>query len=88
VNREQKIEQLQREALRQVVADGKAKFVRSELIWSFAFFVGLMIVLHFADRNLTSGRSGLIAMTVTFPISVLGGYLHAIWKWKGITDRH
>jgi hypothetical protein len=77
-----KIEQLEKRHRDQVVADGKAKFVRREIGFSVLFFALLMTVLYFFSGKTSSS---LFASIVVFPIGILGGYLHAIWKWQDIT---
>jgi len=77
-----KIEQLEKSHRDQIIADGKAKLVRREIGFSILFFAMLMAVLYFANGRTSSS---LFAGIVVFPIGILGGYLHAIWKWQDIT---
>jgi hypothetical protein len=46
------------------------------------FFATLMTALYFINGRTSSSLFGSI---VVFPIGILGGYLHAIWKWQDIT---
>ena len=77
-----KIERLQKNQRKQIIANGKAKFVRRELGFSVLFFGMLTIAFYFV-----AGRtpSALFAGITVFPMGVLGGYLHAIWKWQDLT---
>lgn len=83
VNR-QTIGQLERENRRRIIANGKSRFIRRELRFSVVFFAILMSLLYFFSGRT---RSDLIACLVVLPISILGGYLHAIWKWQDITKQ-
>ena len=80
-----KIEQLEKSHLDHIISDGKAKFVRREVGFSILFFAILMTVLYFVNGRTSSS---LFASIVMFPIGILGGYLHAIWKWQDITRSH
>lgn len=44
----------------------------------------LMSFLYFFSGRT---RSGLVAWLVVLAIGILGGYLHAIWKWQDITKQ-
>jgi hypothetical protein len=76
-----KIEQLEREHRRSIIAHGKSRFIRREVGFSVVFFALLMSFLYFFSAR---SRSGLIACLVVLPIGILGGYLHARWKWQDI----
>jgi hypothetical protein len=77
-----KIEHFKKNEREQIIANGKAKFVRREIGLSILFFAIVMIPLYFVNRRTDNALLALIAMV---PIGVLGGYLHAIWKWQDIT---
>lgn len=79
-----KIEELERENLRRIIANGKSRFIRREVGFSVVFFVMLMSFLYFFSERT---RSGLIACLVVIPLGMLGGYLHARWKWQDITKQ-
>jgi len=79
-----KIEQLERENRRRIIANGKSRFIRREVGFSVVFFVLLMSFLYFFFERT---RSGLIACLVVIPIGILGGYLHATWKWQDIKNQ-
>jgi hypothetical protein len=74
--------QLEESYREQIIAKGKVTFVRREVGFSIVFFAMLMTLLYFVN-----GRTGssLFASVAVFPIGVLGGYLHAIWRWQDIT---
>jgi len=76
-----KIEHFKKVQREQIIANGKAKFVCREIGLSVLFCAMVITVLYFVN-----GRTGsvLLAGIGVFPISVLGGYLHAIWKWQDI----
>lgn len=78
----QRIDRLEKRQREQIVANGKSRFVRREIGLSVLFFALLMIVFYFVNGRT---RSALFASIVVFPISVLGGYLHALWKWQDLT---
>ena len=67
-----KIEQLERENRRRIIANGKSRFIRREVGFSVVFFAMLMGFLYFFSAR---SRSGLIASLVVFSIGILGGYL-------------
>lgn len=77
-----KIEQLEKSHREQIIANGKAKFVRREIGFSVLFFAMLMTLFYFVNGRTSSA---LFASIAVFPIGILGGYLHAIWKWQDIT---
>jgi hypothetical protein len=77
-----KIEQVKKSHRNQIIADGKAKFIRREIGCSVVFFATLMTALYFINGRTSSSLFGSI---VVFPIGILGGYLHAIWKRQDIT---
>jgi Cu/Ag efflux pump CusA len=79
-----KIEQRERENRRQIIENGKTRFIRRELVFGVVFFVILMTFLYFLFEMT---RSSLIAFLALLPIGILGGYLHAIWKWQDITNK-
>lgn len=78
----QKIAQLEKNQREQIVANGKAQFVRREVRFSVLFFATLMTAFYF-DEGRT--RVALLSGVAVFLIGILGGYLHAIWKWQDIT---
>jgi hypothetical protein len=77
-----KIAQLEKVHREQTIANGKAKFVRREIGFSVLFFAMLMTFFYFVNGRTSSA---LLAGIAVFPIGVLGGYLHALWKWQDIT---
>jgi hypothetical protein len=77
-----KIEQLELENRRRIIANGKSRFIRREVGFSVVFFATLLSFLYFFSGKT---RSGIIACLLVLPIGILGGYLHAIWKWQDIT---
>jgi preprotein translocase subunit SecF len=80
----QKIEQLERENQRRIIANGKSRFIRREVAFSVLFFAMLMSFLYFFSGRT---RSGLVACLVVLAVGILSGYLHAIWKWQDITKQ-
>ncbi len=74
-----KIQQLKLEYRRQTIAKGRARFIRREIMFSVVFFAILVILFH-AFAVVPHGE--LIVYVPMLPISILGGYLHARWKWQ------
>lgn len=73
-----KIEQLEKSHRDKIIADGKVMFVRREIGVSVLFFAMLMTFLYFVNGRTSSD---LFASIVVLPLGILGGYLHATWKW-------
>jgi hypothetical protein len=71
--------ELQRQYREKIIADGKAKFIRREVGFSFVFFVGLMTILYFTDGRT---QSVLVVSAIVVAIGMFSGYLHAVWRWK------
>lgn len=61
----------------QIIANGKAKFVRREMGFNVLFFVMVITAISLADGR---SRGVLLAIITVLPISFLGGYLRAILK--------
>jgi hypothetical protein len=78
------IEQFEKSQREQIVANGKVKLVRREIGLSILFCGIVVTVLYFVNRR---AGSVLLASIGVLPIAVVGGYLHAIWKWQDITKR-
>ena len=78
----QKIAQLENNQREQIIANGKARFVRREIGFSVLFFAMLMTVFYLGEGRT---RVALLSGVAVFLIGILGGYLHAIWKWQDIT---
>ena len=78
------VEELKENHREQIIANGKAKFVRREIGFNVLLFVIVMTAIYLADGR---SRGVLFAIIAVLPISVLGGYLRAIWKWQDITGR-
>jgi hypothetical protein len=78
----QKIAQLENNQREQIIAKGKARYVRREIGFSVLFFAMLMIVFYLGEGRT---RVALLSGVAVFLIGILGGYLHAIWKWQDIT---
>jgi hypothetical protein len=72
------LERLQRE---RVIAGGKNRFVLREFLFSTSVIAIVMTVLYLSGGGT---RSALLAGAVVGPISVVAGYLRAIWKWQDI----
>lgn len=76
-----KMEQLRKNQRERIIANGRARFIRREIGLSILFLAMVVTVLNFVH-----GRTSidLVAAIGVLPIGVLGGYLHAIWKWQDI----
>ena len=76
-----KMEQLRKTQRERIIANGRARFIRREIGLSILSLAMVVTVLYFVH-----GRTsiGLVAAIGVLPIGVLGGYLHAIWKWQDI----
>lgn len=79
-----KIEQLERENRRRIIANGKSRLIRREVVFGI---VSDAIVMSFLFFLWGGTRSSLIACLAVLPIGIFGGYLHARWKWQDITKQ-
>ena len=77
-------ERLEWEYAQQAIANGRARFIRRELVGQLVMFVALMIGLYALDALHREARNTFFAVAILLPVWILGGYLQAIWKWKDI----
>jgi hypothetical protein len=81
---------LMREDWLRTKESGRARFIRGQMLYSFVFWLILMLGLDvFGDRSTYwSVRSMIFADLVVLPICLLGGYLEGRWKWTDFQRKY
>jgi hypothetical protein len=81
---------LERNYWLQTKARGKSRFIWREVLGSLV--ICLLVVLGLETigdrRHSFSVRSAVLAGLIILPISLLGGYLTGVWKWKDLEKKY
>ena len=84
------IEALERTNWEYIKARGKRRFVRQEILFTTLLGFGVTLIVQLVDHGTRafSLRETITLGLMVLPIWLLGGYLSAVWKWRGFEKKY
>jgi hypothetical protein len=69
-------------------AQGRTRFIRREVVFSFLFWLTLTPAVEVFAVRVSSVRLIAFSSLLTLPIFLVGGYLGGRWKWIDLEKKY